>query len=81
MLLQHLKNLNRISQTNYDRTKFLRLDKNERNSPFSKKVIKDIKNLVSSETLQTYQSNTQKLVNYISKNEKISKDYINIARV
>lgn len=78
MLLQHLKNLNRISQTNYDRTKFLRLDKNERNSPFSKKIIKDIKNLVSSETLQTYQSNTKKLVNYISKNEKISKDYINI---
>ena len=37
------------------------------------KAIKDIKNLVSSETLQTYQSNTKKLVNYISKNEKISR--------
>ena len=78
MYKKYLKNIKRISPTNYDRSKFLRLDKNERNFPFSKKIIGNIKKLVSSEILQTYQSNTKNLVSHISKNEKIGKDYINI---
>ena len=40
MLNKHLKNINRTSQYNVDRTHFLRMDANERIKPFGKKLMK-----------------------------------------
>jgi len=82
MLLQHLKKLYRTAnwfgQTYYDRTKYVRLDKNERVTSFSKKIMNDIKGLVFSDILQTYPSSVEKLTKNISKKERVKKENINI---
>ena len=82
MFLQHLKNLYRTAnwfgQTHHDRIKYVRLDKNERVTPFSKKIINDVKGLIFSDILQTYPSSVEKLTKEISKKEKIKKENINV---
>ena len=82
MFLQHLKNLYRTAnwfgQTHHDRIKYVRLDKNERVTPFSKKIINDVKGLIFSDILQTYPSSVEKLKKEISKKEKIKKENINV---
>ena len=82
MFLQHLKNLYRtanwLGQTHHDRIKYVRLDKNERVTPFSKKIINDVKGLIFSDILQTYPSSVEKLTKEISKKEKIKKENINV---
>ena len=75
---KHLQNISRTSQYKLDRSTFLRLDANERVIPFKKKVIKDLKNIVSNNILQSYPSEPKNLIKKISKREKISKNYINI---
>jgi histidinol-phosphate aminotransferase len=78
MIVQHLKNINRAWQTYYDRSKYTRLDKNERNIPFSKKMINDIRKFAFNDILQSYPSSFKKLTNEISKRERIRKQYINV---
>ena len=82
MFLQHLKNLYRTAnwfgQTHHDRIKYVRLDKNERVTPFSKKIINDVKGLIFSDILQTYPSSVEKLTKEISKKEKVKKENINV---
>ena len=41
MFNKHLKKINRISNYNFDRSKYLRLDRNERTIPFNKKVLNE----------------------------------------
>ena len=47
MKQNHLKNILRTSQYSYDRNSFLRLDANERVIPFKKKIILDLKKIIS----------------------------------
>ena len=78
MILKHLDKIYRSPDFHYDRKQFVRLDKNERVEPFSKKTLNDIKKFVSSDILQSYPSNKKTLVNLISKAERINSRYINV---
>ena len=77
---KHLKKINRNSNSNYDfdRSKYLRLDRNERTIPFSKKILRDLKKNISNTTIQSYPMGTDNLKILISKKEKINKNFINI---
>tara|TARA_Y100000590_G_scaffold438880_1_gene562207 strand:+ start:91 stop:1152 length:1062 start_codon:yes stop_codon:yes gene_type:complete len=77
MFSKHLLKLYRTSEPYHDRTKYIRLDKNERIKPFSKKIINDFKKISFSEILQTYPI-SKKLIKEIAKKEKINEKYINI---
>ena len=79
MISRHLYKIKRTS--NYDflnRSTFLRLDRNERNFPFPKKVIKDLKKFITNYSLQAYPADKQTLVSKIGRFEKINSDYIEI---
>ena len=53
MFNKHLKKIDRTSYYNFDRSKYLRLDRNERTIPFIDKVLKDLKNNIFSNTIQS----------------------------
>jgi len=78
MINTHFKKIYRTSNYNFDRSKYLRLDRNERTIPFNKKILKDLKNYISNSIVQSYPITTDNLRNLISQKEKISKKYINI---
>jgi len=75
---KHLKKINRNSNYDFDRSKYLRLDRNERTIPFSKKILRDLKKNISNITIQSYPMGTDNLKVLISKKEKIDKKFINI---
>ena len=68
-----LKNLIRFRQENLDRSKYLRLDKNERTVNFEKSFLKYLKNNINTYTLAAYPS-VNKIYNLIAEKNKISKD-------
>ena len=79
MIAPHLYKIKRTS--NYDflnRNTFLRLDRNERNFPFSKKIIKDLKKVITNYSLQSYPGNKKKLIDKIARFEKINLNCIEI---
>ena len=78
MLNKHLKNINRTSQYNVDRTHFLRMDANERIKPFGKKIISNLREIIDDNILQSYPTTSQKLINLISRKEKLNNKYINL---
>ena len=78
MKQNHLKNILRTSQYSYDRNSFLRLDANERVIPFKKKIILDLKKIISNITLQSYPTTSQTLIDLISNKEKINSKYITV---
>lgn len=78
MFNKHLKKIDRTSYYNFDRSKYLRLDRNERTIPFNEKVLKDLKNNIFSNTIQSYPMEVDKLKKLISKKEKFNQKYINI---
>ena len=47
------------------RPKFIRLDRNERNFPFSKKVLKELKKTIGNYSLQAYPADKKKLIVFI----------------
>ena len=67
-------NLFRDSDFNFDRSKFLRMDANERIIPFSKKEISLIKKSINNYFLQAYPTFRSSLENKISKKENINKN-------
>jgi len=78
MFNQHLKKINRISNYNFDRSKYLCLDKNERIVPFRNKILSDLKKNISNNIIQSYPGSCEKLKKLISKKEKINKSFINV---
>ena len=78
MFQNHLSNIYRTSQYNFNRKFFLRLDANERVVPFRKKTIEDIKKIIDSNILQSYPSNPKKIEFIISKKENLPSKYINL---
>lgn len=78
MLNKHLKKINRTSNYNFDRSRYLRLDRNERTIPFNSKILSDIKKNISSNIIQSYPMEINNLKDLISKKEKINKKFINI---
>lgn len=78
MINSHLKKINRTSNYNFDRSNYLRLDRNERTIPFSKKTLEEFKKNISSDIIQSYPMEINTLKTLLSKKEKINKKYINI---
>ena len=79
MLLRHLSKITRTSNYDFfDRSRYLRLDRNERSYPFSRKILSIIKSSISNNVLQSYPGTKIKLEELISKKEKINKRYINV---
>jgi len=78
MFHKHLKNIYRTSQYNFDRTHFLRMDANERVKPFEKKIISNLRKIIDDNILQSYLTTPQKLINLISRKEKLNNKYINL---
>ena len=78
MLKKYLNRIKRTPHYNFDRSKYLRLDKNERIIPFNKKILIKLKKIISSSIIQSYPVEMHKLQNLISVKEKINKKYINI---
>ena len=76
MISDHLKKIKRINTSNFERSKYLRLDANERSLPFEKKVLKKFKEEVNNFTVQAYPKNNNKILNLLSKKEKLPKEYI-----
>jgi histidinol-phosphate aminotransferase len=79
MISSHLAKINRTS--NYDflnRFGYSRLDRNERNYPFSKQVLKKLKKTITNYSLQAYPSDKYKLIKKIAVLEKINSKYIEI---
>ena len=76
MISYHLKKIKRINTSNFERSKYLRLDANERSLPFEKKVLKKFKEEVNNFTVQAYPKNNNKILNLLSKKEKLPKEYI-----
>ncbi len=79
MISNHLFKIKRTS--NYDfinRSKFYRLDRNERNFPFPKNVIKNLYKSISDYSLQAYPGDKINLISYIAKLEKLNKRFIEI---
>ena len=78
MLNKHLKKIKRTSNYIFDRSKYLRLDRNERTIPFSKKILNELKKYVFSNSIQSYPVEKNNLKILIAKREKINVKYINI---
>ena len=79
MISNHLYKIKRTS--NYDflnRKKFIRLDRNERNFPFSKKVLKELKKTIGNYSLQAYPADKKKLIVKLALSEKLNAKYIEI---
>ena len=70
-----ISKIKRIRGENYDRSKFLRLDKNERVIPFDQKFLKFLKKNISSNLLSAYPY-IEEIYNLISKFYKIPKEMI-----
>ena len=70
-----LKNLIRFRPENLDRSKYLRLDKNERTVNFEKSFLKYLKKNINTYTLAAYPS-VNKIYNLIAKKNKVSKNMI-----
>ena len=70
-----ISKIKRIRGENYDRSKFLRLDKNERVIPFNQKFLKFLKKNISSDLLSAYPF-IEEVYNQISKFYKIPKEMI-----
>ena len=78
MFQKHLKKIDRTSDYNFDRTKYLRLDRNERTISFNQKIIKNLRKKIVSSLVQSYPMGIENLENLISKREKLNNKYINI---
>jgi len=76
---KYLKKINRINYYYFDRSKYLRLDANERTIFFSKKILNKIKNSITSSVLQSYPSTPHQLIKKISKIEQVPSKYIHVA--
>tara|TARA_B100001123_G_scaffold437340_1_gene569306 strand:+ start:1334 stop:2401 length:1068 start_codon:yes stop_codon:yes gene_type:complete len=79
MISSHFKKINRTS--NYDflnRIGYQRLDRNERNYPFSQNVLKGLKKTITNYSLQAYPGDKTKLIKKISSLEKINSKYVEI---
>ena len=66
MISSHFKKINRTS--NYDflnRIGYQRLDRNERNYPFSQNVLKGLKKTITNYSLQAYPGDKTKLIKKI----------------
>lgn len=71
-------NIYREDKFDFDKSKFLRLDANERIIPYSKSELAKIKKIITSDVLQTYPTLRSDLILKISKRLKINKDFVNI---
>lgn len=78
MFEKRLLKIKRDSSYNFDKSKYLRLDANERVIPFSKKDLGAIKKLINDYKLQSYPTNRFPIVKLISKKENIKIDQISI---
>ena len=78
MYQKHLTKITRTAQYNFDRSSFLRLDANERVIPFSKNILSKLKKIITNNILQSYPINPKKVINLISRKEKLNYKYINI---
>ncbi len=78
MYQKHLTNIIRTSQYNFNRTPFLRMDANERLIPFNKKILIDLKKIITNDILQSYPTNPEKVINLISRKENLKKKFINL---
>ena len=78
MFEKRLLKINRDDNYNIDKSKFLRLDANERVIPFSKKDLNFLKKIVNNNILQSYPTYRKPLVDIISKKEKIKNSQISI---
>ena len=79
MISNHLNKIKRTSDYDFlNRSNFLRLDRNERNFPFSKKIIANLKEKINNYSLQSYPADKKCLANKIAKLEKIDLKYIEI---
>ena len=78
MFKSHLEKISRTSSRLNNRKKSLRLDKNERIIPFSKKTIIDIKKLVTNNILQIYPEDFDKTIALLAKIEKVNKKFVNL---
>ncbi len=80
MFVSHLKKINRSSYYDFKgRADYHRLDRNERNYPFSNKIIKNLKKKITNFSLQAYPSDTKILRVRIAKYEKVNEKYIELA--
>ena len=68
----------RDSKYNFDKSKFLRLDANERIIPFSNTDHKFLKKSITNYNLQAYPTNRETVMQLIGKKEKISINQISI---
>jgi|TARA_B100001093_G_scaffold71799_1_gene62368 histidinol-phosphate aminotransferase len=76
MISDHLKKIKRNSTSGLERSNYLRLDANERNLPFEKKILEKFKDEVSNFTVQAYPKNKNIIINLLSKKEKLPKECI-----
>ena len=70
-----LKKIHRSNQDIFDRSKYLRLDKNERVIPFEQKFLKFLKKKIGTFNLSAY-PNTNKIKKLIAKKIKVKNDMI-----
>ena len=76
MIKNHIKTITRDFNINFDRSKYLRLDSNERVIPFSKKVLLGLKKNILNNIVQSYPKDKKKILQLISRYEKINSKYI-----
>ena len=62
MIRNHIKTITRVFNINYDRSKYLRLDANERVIPFSKKVLLGLKKNILNNIVQSYPKEQKKIL-------------------
>ena len=65
MISDHLKKIKRNSTSGLERSNYLRLDANERNLPFEKKILEKFKDEVSNFTVQAYPKNKNIIIKSI----------------
>ncbi len=70
---KNLINLKRDSDYNFNRSNFLRLDRNERVIPYKKKDLKKVSKIISDYFLQAYPSYKVDLLKKIKSKNKIVK--------
>ena len=76
MIRSHIKNIFRDSEVNIDRSKYLRLDANERTIDFSQNQLLNLKKCITNNSIQSYPKDKKKVLELISRYEKINIKYI-----
>lgn len=78
MLKKNLRTLKRNYYSKFDRSNFICLDANERPFEFNNKEIKKINQIINSKNYTKYPKYITKIINQISKREKIKNNMISI---